>query len=973
MEHAVVSAAEGVIHTLLGKLGAIIVQEAQLLGGVRRELQYLKDELESMTSFLQDISERDECSKKIWKKHVREMAYDVEDCVDEFKHQLGDSSSGGGSGPAAFFCKTIHILQTTRARHQIAKQIQELIRRTMNISARNSRYSGNHLIYGAARNSMGAHDSQANLLNIDTRITALFPERRQLVGIEPRQENLVHWLLEEHVQQLRVVSIFGFGGLGKTTLAMTTYQNLSARNGPFQCQAFVTVSQSFDVKSLMREILLQITQPVNQPAVAGKGPLEDLLKGMEAWNVGQLASILRQQLENKRYLIVLDDIWSITAWEGIRFSLPDSDNGSRIVVTTRIRAVAHTCCFHEYDQAYEIKPLTDCESRDLFFKRIFGSTICPEQLKEISAKILGKCGGTPLSIVSIAGLLSSKPVHSKDLWEKIYSSLGSELETSPSLERLRRILELSYNDLPYHLKTCFLYLSIYPEDHNIRRKTILRRWIAERFVTERRGLSVFEVAESYFDEFINRSIIQPVTTSFTGKVKTFRVHDMMLEIIVSKSIEENFITIAGEQHNVFPQEKIRRLTIHSRGVKYIATREILCHVRSLSIFANGELLHFGWMKLMRILDLEGYELLRNRDLNNLCGLFQLAYLNLRRTHITELPTEIGNLQKLKTLDIRDTSIKHLPPGITGLPHLANLLGGRRSYNHTGRWPISEFLGLHVPKRLGNLDSLTTLAQVEIRVSTSHYISELSKLSRLRKLGVLMFVDDDRTWASLISALEKLSGSLCTLLLWRPDGALNFDVINSLPIPPIFMRSVNLRGQLRQLPWWFLLLSNVTELTLRATELSAQEDLKVLGRLPSLLYLRLHHSAYIGTEFVVLAHEFPSLRLLVIHLSTFEAWKARFEEGALPKLEKLELSLFEEASIQEISGIEFLPSLKKVSIRACRSNMVNVEQIAASLMADADKNINRPIVTFEEKQWVPMRSRTDPPLDHMGNLLSFDDV
>jgi hypothetical protein len=98
---------------------------------------------------------------------------------------------------------------------------------------------------------------------------------------------------------------------------------------------------------------------------------------------------------------------------------PDSNTGSRILVTTRIKAVAYICCFHEYDRVYEIEPLTDHESRDLFFKRIFGSTAnCPENLKEISAKIMRKCGGTPLAIVSIAGLLGSKPGHSmaEDLW-----------------------------------------------------------------------------------------------------------------------------------------------------------------------------------------------------------------------------------------------------------------------------------------------------------------------------------------------------------------------------------------------------------------------------------------------------------------------------------------------------------------------------------------------------------------------------
>ncbi|CAN6199695.1 unnamed protein product [Urochloa humidicola] len=737
---------------------------------------------------------------------------------------------------------------------------------------------------------------------------------------------------------------------------MTIYQSLSAKGGCLQCQAFVTVSQRFDVKVLMRDILLQITQPVYQK---GSHALDgDLLKGMETWDVGQLASMLRQQLENMRYLIVLDDIWSIAAWEGIRFSLPDSNNGSRILVTTRIRAVAHTCCFHEHDRAYEIEPLKDNESRDLFLKGIFGSTVnCPDNLKEISEKILGKCGGTPLAIVSIAGLLASKPVHSKDQWQKMYLSLGSELETSPSLERLKKILELSYNDLPYHLKTCFLYLSVYPEDHIIRRKSVLRRWVAERFVTKKRGLSVFEVAESYFDEFLNRSIIHPVDMNFTGKVKTFRVHDMMLEIIVSKSVEENFITLVSEHHT----------SAHSGGMKDIATRKMLSHVRSLSIFAGGEIMQFGWMKLMRILDLEGYGVLRNRDLKNVCRLFQLEYLSLRRTHIMELPTQIGNLQKLQTLDIRETGVKLLPPGITSLPRLANLLGGRRFYNHNGLWPISEFWGLHVPNKLGNLDALETLAQVEITEYTSHSIIELGKLSRLRKLGVMMFVDDDNSWASLISILENLSITLCSLLLWRPYGIMNFDSLDSLSRPPMFMRSINFRGQLRKLPKWFPFLSNLTELTLRATELSAKEDLEVLARLPSLLYLRLHHSAYVETEFAVAASGFPVLKLLVIHLSMFEAWKASFHEGALPRLEKLELSLFEQASIQKVSGIEFLPNLKEILISACPSN--TMEDVIQSLKVDAEKNLNKPTITFKTKKWVPMKSRTDPPLDHRGNVRS----
>ncbi|XP_048555588.1 disease resistance protein Pik-2-like [Triticum urartu] len=958
MEHPVVSAGGGAINILLCKLGAVLIQEAQLLGGIRGELEYMKDELESMTAFLQDLAEEGNRRKqvKVWMKQVREVAYDVEDCVDEFTYHLGSTTSG--SGLAGLFHRCIRFMQTVRVRRQIAKQIQQLKARATSISDRNSRYGGNHLISGAEGNTLAAQPAPSYITSLDIRTPALFPEITELVGIEARQSNLVNWLVDENVQQLLVLSIFGFGGLGKTTLAMTTYQTASAS---FQCRAFVTVSQKFDVKGLIRDILRQIIRPVNQN---GPAPAVDPLKGMEEWNVGQLADMLRQHLEDKRYLIVLDDIWSMSAWEGIRFCLPNSHTGSRIIVTTRMKTVAQACCLHEYDRNYEIEQLNGSESSELFFKRIFGNREnCPAAFINISERILGKCGGIPLAIVSIAGLLASTPLYSYDRWEKIYNSLGLELETSPWLEKLKKILELSYDDLPYHLKTCFLYLSTYPEDYKIRRKSLLRRWIAERFVTEKRGLSALEVSEKYFNELLNRSMVLPIEMSFDGKVKTFRVHDIMLEIIVSKSIEENFVTLVGQQSTLAPQEKIRRLSIHGGSNKNIATSKLLSHVRSLSIFADGEMLQFAWIKLLRILDLEGSGFARNGDIRNICKLFQLEYLSLWSTYVTELPVQIGNLKKLETLDVRDTAIKHLPPHITNLPNLSNLLGGRRVYNYSGLFPISNFWGMHIPNKLGNLEMLTTLAEIEITDSTSCYISELGKLSQLRKLGVMMFVDDDMNWMSLITAIAKLSSCLQSLLIWRPDGVMNFRILDTLSRPPMFLKSINFRGKLGRLPEWIGLLDNLTELTLRATELESEEHLKVTSQLPSLLYLRLHHSAYTGRALTFSASEFPSLKLLTIHLAVYQALNLRFEEGTAPKLHRLELSFFENASIRQPSGINFLANLQEVLVHADPCH--NSEAMVHYLRNEARRNPNQPTVTFKAKQW--KSARTGPAIDYRGNI------
>ena len=206
---------------------------------------------------------------------------------------------------------------------------------------------------------------------------------------------------------------------------------------------------------------------------------------------------------------------------------------------------------------------------------------------------------------------------------------------------------------------------------------------------------------------------------------------------------------------------------------------LLAAIGALSIFADGEMLQFAWIKLLRILDLEGSGFARNGDIGNICKLFQLEYLSLRNTYVTELPVQIGNLKMLETLDVRDTAIKHLPPHITNLPNLSNLLGGRRVYNYSGLFPISNFWGMHIPNKLGNLKMLTTLAQIEITDSTSCYISELGKLSQLRKLGVMMFVHDDMNWMYLITAIAKLSSCLQLLLIWRPDGVMNFRILDTL--------------------------------------------------------------------------------------------------------------------------------------------------------------------------------------------------
>jgi disease resistance protein RPM1 len=251
MEGAVVSVGAGTVKSLILKLGSILTDEALQLGGVRGEIQYIKDELESMSAFLSMLAQKEDCDDevKVWMKQVREISYDAEDCIDKFNFHIDKHS---GKGFASVVRKSTRLLRTLKARRQIATQIQELRRRTREVSER-------HLRYRAPADSTSSSDSLASY----PRLQALHPEQIQPVGFDGSRDTIVNWLMNENQPRLAVISIVGFAGLGKTTLAKMAYESPVVTAGKFQCRAFVTVSQRYDIKLLFADILKQLNQVKN--------------------------------------------------------------------------------------------------------------------------------------------------------------------------------------------------------------------------------------------------------------------------------------------------------------------------------------------------------------------------------------------------------------------------------------------------------------------------------------------------------------------------------------------------------------------------------------------------------------------------------------------------------------------------------------------------------------------------------------
>ena len=167
-----------------------------------------------------------------------------------------------------------------------------------------------------------------------------------------------------------------------------------------------------------------------------------------------------------RYFIVIDDVWEVRTWEGIELALVEN-NGSKVITTTQNVDVAKAS-----GEVYKLKQLSYDDSMKLFYTRL--SRADPKFLNnhpdDISKKILKKCAGIPLAIITMASLLAGKP---ECEWSMVYNSICFHTTDNREAEDTMKILSFSYYDLPPHLRTCLLYLSTYPEDYEIEKDSLI--------------------------------------------------------------------------------------------------------------------------------------------------------------------------------------------------------------------------------------------------------------------------------------------------------------------------------------------------------------------------------------------------------------------------------------------------------------------------------------------------------------------
>ncbi|XP_059656588.1 disease resistance protein RPM1-like [Cornus florida] len=856
--------AQDAVCFLLDKLQIWLEAEWKLPGKINMEVDSLRGELESISALLKDAdTEREHNSQvTVWLQKLRDGTYDIEDLLDIFTFHMVQQSISHG----------LEFVTKWRARHHIDELIEGINMKLKSIKEAKERY------HHSISPSQASSSTTGNDTYLALRIDPLFAEDTEIVGIEKPTQKLITWA-QKGRQSLKVVFVVGMGGLGKTTIVKQAYEMV--KNEGFECHAWITVGRSINKVELLQRMF---TEFCNLP------PVEPTSQSSSHSNVVHLTSKLKDHLQNKRYVLVLDDLWIKDVWETIRKALPEG-NHSRIIITTRRGDIAFSCRDNSTD-VYNIPSLPTEKAKQLFYKKAFPDGICPSRLEDWSQRILTKCEGLPIAVIEIGKILYRE--NSVSAWQKLLGSLGSELSRNGRLSNTMRVLSLSYSDLPYHLKYCFLYLTNFPEnDYPVRCRVLIRLWIAEGFIREQTDKELEDMGEEYLKELTDRNLIQS-ELDFDGRPKTCRVHNLMHKIILSKSREENFCNVFSESQRKI-SDKPRRLSIQSHGFNKLDGS-----VHTLFMF-GVPYSSIPDLKLLRVLHLEGASL--EIFPKEIVGLLLLKYLCLRNNNIKIIPESLGNLRYLETLDLKQTRVVKLPKKVLKLQKLRHLLVYHYDIQHYTTFDCVKGFEVSSEIQTPNLQKLSF-----IKANRQHNVIQgLRNLTQLRKLGIIDLPSGDGSnLCESINRMQNLHSLNVTSL--QKDEEVDLEAIRN---PPPFLQRVYLKGKLKRLPNWISRLNDLVRIRLKWSKLTDDKNpIDILQNLPRLLELHLL-DAYTGNQLSFQKSKFQSLKIL--ELEQLEPLrKVRMEENTLPHLQKLIIRQCN--NLQQVpEGIRNLTCLKELHL------------------------------------------------------------
>ncbi|XP_041017711.1 probable disease resistance protein At1g58602 isoform X2 [Juglans microcarpa x Juglans regia] len=914
-----------VVSLVIRKLTDLLIQESNIFKEAIDEVEQVRVSLRQMKNFFTDAEDKKERGDAVMKcmEEFLALVYNAEDAIETFVLQRMHSRRI--NFPRKYICihkKLRHGADLHNEVQNINEKIEEIKIRIQKI--KEEKPGSSYQDEGPTQNQQ---NSQSHSMD----------EKSYNFGFEEAKSKLVTRLIDTSFRGLPFISIVGVGGSGKTALARTIY-NSSEIIGHFACRAWVSASKN------LRDVLLSILEQMGILIVDEKATDEELV------------AKIRENLQNKKFLVVLDDVQSLEVLKGLRVAFSKETVTSKVLLTTRNVNIARFA--NPSRPPYQLMPLNDEDTWKLFLKHVHlpddVQFYDSEVVSKLRRKIITTCKGLPLTIILLGGLLSTKTASYKE-WLKVldhpswnvdihkdfsYSCQPSRkfFQGNENVE-VSKILALKYDSLPFHLRPCLLYLGLFPKGYKIPVRRLLRLWLAEGFVEHSRDETPEDMVEEYLDELLNQKMIEIIRRK-DGSPKICVIREELHDIILSKAKyvslfhihrimseeEKNDSPKSDKETNDSPMPSVRRVAGHGDIIDYPCNESsYIRHLRSylsfniqkkdipakeIRNFLSNVIGHRGF-GLLRVLDLE--RVYKPQLPENLEKLFQLRYLGLRWTFLDTLPHSVGELPYLETLDVKHTYISSLPNSIWKMKHLRHLC-------------LNEIrLDMSVQKHRCSLTRLQTFWGLFVD-NKSPVKNVLNRLTSLRKLGLTYHLDsieELNEWIARLSSLQSLrlrskdeNGRPSELALKPLSSLENLTHLYLLGNLPKLYDGNEFPPRLR------VLTLSVSKLT--------KDPMPILAQLPSLSVLRLLADSYTGKKMLCPREGFGKLQILHLWmLKELEEWTV--EEEAMQNLREIEIRCCHE--LNEIPDrLLNLSTIEKIVL----TNMP--EEFAGNVQADKHKKL-----------------------------------
>lgn len=900
-----------VIGAILGELFAImhkqIEEELRLVVGVDKDIQNLQITLESIQAVILDAEKKQvkEANVRLWLQRLRDALYDMDDVLAEWRAALLKAqwerleNTSPKEKVFSFLTFPCFCFGIVLQRHDIVIKVKELNERLDQIATEKQKYSLNS-------NSSSSEGT-------DRFRTTSYVEASKVRGRDEDKTNLIKKLLKESSQSernmgLNLISVVGMGGIGKTTLARLAY-NSAEVTAHFEMTMWVVVSEPFDVVRIAKAVVEDVEN-----------------KSPDVFELETLLRRLRNSINKKKYLLVLDDVWTEESgsWEPLISSLEVGAPGSTILVTTRnIRVARILGC----NDLLNLGVLSDQDCWELFSQHAFSGR-SKEDLKHLEAigrKIANKCKGLPLAAKTVGSLMCFK--NTVQEWQIVLESDMWELEEAEK-GRLFPPLLLSYYELPPALRRCFSYCAIFPKDSEIEADNLIKLWMAQGYLSLKKETNMEVIGREYLECLASRCLFQELKRDKgTDKIMHFKMHDMVHDLALYLMHNECSMMEVGCELEL----KINSALAAIRHLTLVRSQDISFP----SSIGNTTKLHTFWVQSFydcpqlvaevdkfsddffeHLLPIKALDISRNRfqQLPKEVGmLFNLRYLNLSHNPLVELPDTICELYNLQTLKlIACKHLERLPSRIGKVMNLRHLEIDRTDHLRK------------LPKEIGKLRCLQTLSKFILSSSNDDdgftcnlgdlkYLNQLQGCLKLEGLGHATSVEDARKAELNKKQVTEVHMDFQPLL---PTSNPTAELIEALQLHQgvQFLTMTSYAGV--QFPSWIVSLSNLRKLQLQDCQNCI--FLPPLGKLQSLetLYIEnMHGLKRIGEEFLGVKTNINGAKQANVAVA-----------GVLfPKLKKLKvegMSSWEEWSVTNVErevkdgNLKIMPCLTYLKISGC---------------------------------------------------------